>query len=101
MHKLENYGVNASIYKWISKFLEVFLDDQSLYEVSVECRVPQGSVLGLLLFLCHINDLTGCVKSHMLADDCLFYHTIKSFQDHLTLQNDLLQLETWAQTWRI
>ena len=54
-----------------------------------------------LIYYLLINDLPDSVKSQvrLFADDCLFYHTINSFQDHLTLQNDLLELETWAKNW--
>ena len=106
MHKLENYGINGSIHKWISHFLmnrtmKVVLDGESSDEVSVDSGVPKGTSLSPLLFLCHINDLPDSVKSHvrLFADDCLLYRTINSFEDHLILQNDLLELETWAKNW--
>ena len=59
---------------------------------------PQGTVLGPLLFLCHINDLPESVTSkvRLFADDCLLYREINSFDDHLKLQNALKQLEVWA-----
>jgi len=62
--------------------------------------IPQGTVLGPLLCLCHINDLPDSVKSsfRLFADDCLLYRTIRSRQDHEILQ-DLNNLETWANTW--
>ena len=61
----------------------------------------QGTVLGPLMFLCHINDLPDCVKSQvrLFADDCLLYRTIKSQKDQDILQNDLCELEKWASTW--
>ena len=106
MHKLDNYGIRGSTHKWIAKFLmhrtmKVVLDGESSDEVSVDSGVPQGTVLGPLLFLCHINDLPECVKSQvrLFADDCLLYRTIRSFQDHIALQNDLNELETWAKNW--
>ena len=63
--------------------------------------MPQGTVLGPLLFLCHINDLPDSVTSNvrLFADDCLLYKEIKTFTDHLELQEDLKNLETWAVTW--
>ena len=69
--------------------------------VHVESGVPQGTVLGPLMFLCHTNDLPDCVTSkvRLFADDCLLYRSINSIQDHMALQNDLLELEKWASTW--
>ena len=53
--------------------------------------VPQGTVLGHLLFLFHINDLPSIVSSkvRLFADDCLIYRNIKNKQDQITLQKDL------------
>ena len=63
--------------------------------------VPQGTVLGPLLFLCHINDLPERVTSQirLFADDCLLYRPINSPQDHQTLQQDLNNLQIWADDW--
>ena len=47
--------------------------------------MPQGTVLGPLLFLMFINDLPDTVTSNitLFADDCIIYHTVKSIQDCL------------------
>ena len=80
--------------------MRVIVDGESSSEVYVELGVPQGTVLGPLLFLVlvHINDLPGCVKSsvRLFADDCLLFRTIKNIADQIALQADLLQLEKWA-----
>ena len=63
--------------------------------------IPQGTVLGPLLFLCHINDLPERVESQvrLFADDCLLYREINTAQDHEILQNDFKQLENCASDW--
>ena len=106
LHKLDNYGVKGSIHLWLSNFLcsrtmRVVLEGEASEEVPVASGVPQGTVLGPILFLCHINDLTQCVNSQvrLFADDCLLYRPIDTFQDHLILQKDLSSLEKWASLW--
>ena len=58
-------------------------------------------MLGLILFLCYINDLPKavCSQVRLFADNCRIYREINKFSDHHTLQEDLKQLELWAQTW--
>ena len=53
-----------------------------LYDYDVVSDVPQGTVLGPLLFLLHINDLPSVVsfKVRLFADDCLIYRNIKNKQ---------------------
>ena len=67
----------------------------------MDSGVPQGTVLGPLLFLLHINDLPSVVQSsvRLFADDCLLYRPIRSKDDQVILQNDLAQLERWGDTW--
>ena len=70
-------------------------------DAKVDSGVPQGTVLGPLLFLCHINDLPECVKSkvRLFADDCLLYWQIRNESDRQALQEDLVALEKWAEKW--
>ena len=106
LQKLDNYGVRGNILQWLTCFLKnrkmnVVVEGEHSDSVPVESGVPQGTVLGPLMFLCHINDLPDTVESsvRLFADDCLLYCPIRSRNDHLILQKDLQELEKWANLW--
>ena len=108
LKKLDNYGVRGSLLDWFSNILTqremcVVVEGEKSRHVDVGSGVPQGTVLGPLLFLCHINDIPDKVQSHihLFADDCLLYRPIKSSKDHQTLQEDLNNLQVWASDWRM
>ena len=107
-HKLSNYGIRGSTLKWIQSFLsgrsqQVVLNGKVSDSCTVLSGVPQGSVLGPLLFLCYINDLPKYVKStiRLYADDALIYREIRSKEDQDILQQDLCMLTQWANTWQM
>jgi hypothetical protein len=90
LHKLNSYGIIGTTHKWLGQFLtarkhQVVIDGERLRSCSVHSGVPQGTVLGPLLFLCYINDLPSCVISQvrLFADDCLLYRSIKSINDQI------------------
>ena len=60
--------------------------------------VPQGTVLGPLLFSLHINDIMSDIESEirLFADDCVCYREIKDIEDTLQLQKDIDRLGVWA-----
>ncbi len=67
----------------------------------MDSGVPQGTVLGPLLFLIHINDIPTGISSNLrlFADDCLLYKQIESPEDQLVMQRDLNMLEEWSLKW--
>ena len=106
LKKIHHYGIRDSTYQWIASFLsqrtqQVLMEGQSSEKVPVINGVPQGSVLGPVLFFIFINDLPDNLNSRarMFADDCIVYREIKSNKDQLTLQEDLDTLAAWKQKW--
>ena len=93
LSKLKHYGIDDKIWLWISNFLKqrVVVDGIQSDLVTVDSGVPQGTVLGPILFLLHINDLPSVISSkvRLFADDCLVYREIKNRQDQIALQKDL------------
>ena len=76
LHKLDYYGIRGSTHKWFNSWLsvrtqKVVLDGQASDPVPVLSDVPQGSVIGRILFLIFINDLSDNIRScvHLFADD--------------------------------
>ena len=67
----------------------------------VPSGVPQGLVLGPVLL--YINDITEHIQStmHLFADDSIIYREIKNICDHALLQQDLISLCEWAETWQL
>ena len=94
---------------WIKDFLHsreqtVVVEGQSSAPADVTSGVPQGSVLGPLLFLIYINDLPNHVKhsaTSLFADDSMVSRTIKTKRDAELLQSDLDGLQEWENTWKM
>ena len=106
--KIESYGFGGKILSWIKEFLigrkqKVIVNGQESDWSEVKSRVPQGSVLGPLLFVIFINDLPECAETgsslYLFADDNKLYHKIQSDQDCHDLQNDLARTKEWTDKW--
>ncbi|PFX15492.1 putative RNA-directed DNA polymerase from transposon BS [Stylophora pistillata] len=106
--KLQFYGIQGSTLTWIKSWLtsrsqSVIIDGVSSKSVDVTSGVPQGTVLGPLMFLLFINDMQnglGCTL-RLFADDALLYHKITHHDDTLALQRDLDKLGQWANRWQM
>ena len=65
--------------------------------------IPQGTVLGPVLFVAYINDILDDISSNgvMFADDTKIFRRILSHDDSMQLQTDLIKLETWSDIWQL
>ena len=104
--KLHRYGVDKMTLNWIDSFLcqrkqQVRVEGEYSKWSKVESGVPQGSVLGPLLFSIYMNDIISGIDSEirLFADDCVVYRPIKNAQDAKILQKDIEKLERWANKW--
>ena len=104
--KLQAYGINGQLLSWFKSFLTgrrqcVKINDVLSSWVQVSSGVPQGSILGPLLFSLYVNELPSLVSSQLLmfADDIKLYRTIRSSEDCLVLQNDINILLDWSKRW--
>ena len=77
------------------------LNGNSSDKLQVSSGVPQGSVLGPILFLLYINDLPDRLQSQfrLFADDTALYLTVQGQADSKKLQNDLDILQEWEREW--
>ena len=106
LSKLHYYGIRNHTLSWIGAFLSnrtqttVVNGVHSSY-VEVTSGVPQGSLLGQMQFLLHINDINNAIKSqiNLFADHSVLHRNIHNQNDQVILQNDLDTISSWAEKW--
>ena len=109
LHKLKCYGVEGDFYNIIENYLtnrkqKVVLNGQSSSWLDINAGVPQGSVLGPLLFLVYINDLPDLLLSEakLFADDTSLFSTVFDLVGSSEiLNNDLSAVKNWAFQWKM
>ena len=106
--KLKAHGIRDGIIDWIQQWLtdrrqRVVVDGEVSNWKSALSGVPQGSVLGPLLFLIHINDLDNNITSNLLklADDTKVLRRVNNDGDKQHLQNNLEKLVKWSEKWQM
>ncbi len=99
------YGIDGRFLKFIKNYLcdrdqRVVLGNSKSDVVSVMSGVPQGSILGPILFVLFINDLPAGLDPEtniaLYADDTKIWRPIRGMADHIQLQNDIAYLDQWA-----
>ena len=109
LYKLKSMGISGKLYNLLENYLSersqrVLLNGQTSSWRPVLAGVPQGSILGPLLFLIYINDLPDELKSNakLFADDTSLFSIVKDKNESANiLSNDLAQISKWAYNWKM
>lgn len=108
--KLESYGIKGDLLSWIKVFLFnreqcVLVENVFSSPCEVISGVPQGSVLGPILFILFINDIVNVCNKNVVvtlyADDVKLYSTVSSGDTVFNLQSTLTNLHNWASAWQL
>ena len=107
--KLRSMGIHGRLLSWFQYYLTsrrqcVQVGDSHSQFCDVLSGVPQGSILGPLLFVIYVNDLPSSLHSaipYMFADDTKCAITINYSLEINPLQSDLIDLSTWSSTWSL
>lgn len=110
MAKVRSYGIDGHMLRWIEGFLtgrrqRVVISGETSEWREVTSGVPQGSVLGPLLFVMYINDLPEAIRHdsevYLYADDTKLFRRIAGDEDCGKLQEDLDELRSWSERWML
>ena len=109
LFKLKQYGITGNLLLWFNSYLShrcqrVVVGGKTSSIKYLKAGVPQGSILGPLLFILYINDMTTNLKSnvHQFADDTNLLLTVENPTSAIEILNhDLSLLKSWADQWRV
>ena len=107
LQKLYAYGIHGKVHTWVKEFLtdrkqKVIVNASQSTWKNVTSGIPQGSVLGLVLFLVCINDFPDIINVliKLFADDAKLYSIVTS-GNHNQVQFSLNRAVNWANVWRM
>ena len=106
--KMKSLGIKGDILRWVKSFLRgrtqcVNVDGEYSTWRKVISGIPQGSVIGPILFVIFINDMPDAVKQcfcKLFADDCKLFGKVVDADDN-RIQVDLSNLEEWSRIWQL
>ena len=109
LFKLKRAGIRGKLLSWFSSYLSaryqrVILPDGVSALSLVQAGVPQGSILGLLLFLVYINDIVDDIQANinLFADDTSLSMIVDNPDEvGRVLQSDIDKINQWAQKWLV
>ena len=109
IYKIKSMGVSGQLLNLLENYLtnrhqRVLLNGQYSAWAPLLAGVPQGSILGPLIFLIYINDLPNGLKANakLFADDTSLFAIVKDKQESADiLNNDLLTISKWAFNWKM
>lgn len=108
LHKIRMYGIGESIVNWFEAFLKkrkqrVIVEGEESGWYDVISGIPQGSVMGPVLFVLYINDLPDVIKNdsdiYLYADDTKIFRKIVNVEDIRKLQEDIYEMRKWSDIW--
>jgi hypothetical protein len=109
LHKARCMGIEGNLFDWLCDYLKdrkirAVINGQKSDWLSTNAGVPQGSILGPLLFLIFVNDITEGIESdiHLFADDTSLLEILENYNEaYAKLNRDLNRLSLWADRWLI
>ena len=98
--RVRSNKIEVNVYFLTSRKQRVLIEGQASDWLSVTSGVPQGSILGPLLFLAYVNDLPYSVtcNSDLFADDTVLHRHIENRSDYNLLQEDLTSASEWCKS---
>ncbi len=109
LYKLWRIGITGDLWLWFKNYLSdrshyVQFNNVASSTEAVLSGVPQGSILGPLLFIIYVNDIPDIItysSCFLFADDVKLLKTINTREDHQRLEDDLKAISDWCKQWNL